>query len=316
MRHTLPEMSVLLVIGARRERAQRVLDALDAQTRADALEVVVIDLAAEGAPPLRRPGRVPMAYIPLPPTTAWGAARAVAVRRAQAELLAFVEDHCYPHPGWAEALLEAHRGPWAAVGYAFTNPNPDRYLARAAMFADYGIWAHPARTGPARLLPYNNVSYRRAALLALGDRLEQLLGSDFHVHRELSRRGLPMYVEGRALAAHENFTRLGSLLRANHHYARLLAADRVRNGRWGGPRRFAWGVGTLVVAPLISLGRRLGSLPGRRAVWGEAAAALPVLVVAAAWTGVGESLGYLLGPGTSGEEMRRWEVHAERGPPP
>src|SRR5690606_27179000 len=140
-----------------RERAQRVLDAVDAQTRADALELIVVDLGAAGAPPLRHPARVPLVHVPLPRTTAWGSARAAALRHAHADLVAYIEDHCYPEPGWAAALLDAHQGPWAAIGYAFTNPNPENYIARAALLVDYGKWAHPARTGPARLLPYNNV---------------------------------------------------------------------------------------------------------------------------------------------------------------
>jgi len=308
-----PELSVLVVIGARRERAQRLLDALDAQTRAEALEVVVADLAPVSTA-LRAPRRMPLLHLRLAPGTEWGRARGVALGQARADLVAFVEDHCYPQPGWAEALLEAHRGPWAAVGYAFTNPNPERYVARASMMADYGQWAHPARSGPARLLAYNNVSYKRAALRGLGERLEALLGSDFHVQGELRRRGLPMYVEGRALAAHENYARVSALLRANHHYARLLAAERARNERWGARRRLVWGVLTPFGAPLVSLGRMLGSLRGRRALWGAAAAATPVLVGSAVWTGVGEALGYLLGAGDSARQMTHWEVDAVRGP--
>jgi hypothetical protein len=43
--------------------------------------------------------------------------------------VAFIEDHGFPARDGAEKLIEAHVGPWAAVGYAFTNANPKSYLS-------------------------------------------------------------------------------------------------------------------------------------------------------------------------------------------
>jgi hypothetical protein len=38
-------------------------------------------------------------------------------------VVAFAEDHCYPDQHRAEALIAAHRGPWAADGPAMRNAN-------------------------------------------------------------------------------------------------------------------------------------------------------------------------------------------------
>ena len=45
-----------------------------------------------------------------------GNANAAGIRRAKAQIVALAEDHCFPDPQWAERLIAAHQGPWAAVG--------------------------------------------------------------------------------------------------------------------------------------------------------------------------------------------------------
>jgi Glycosyl transferase family 2 len=50
-------------------------------------------------------------------------ARATGVRHASAPVVALTEDHAYPAPGWAEALINAHKEGWAAVGPVMANAN-------------------------------------------------------------------------------------------------------------------------------------------------------------------------------------------------
>ena len=52
-------------------------------------------------------------------------ARAAGVRAASAPIVFIGETHSYPQPGWAEALLTAFEGPWAAVVPAIGNANPN-----------------------------------------------------------------------------------------------------------------------------------------------------------------------------------------------
>jgi hypothetical protein len=289
-----------------------VLDALYAQTAADAIEIIVIDVAGAGVPDLATSDRAKTTYVKRPALASWACARVEGVRCASAPVVAFIEDHCFPAEGWAAALIEAHRGPWAAVGYAFTNANPETYASRAGLFADYAPWAHPARHGPARLLPGNNVSYKREFLLTLGDRLETVIAPDFNLHEEIRGRGLPMFVESRALAAHENFTNVIGLLNANHYYCRLLAANRAESQAWGAAKRLAYGFGVPLGAPAIKFLRLLSSLRGRRALWPAFVASLPVLWLCYAWAAAGESAGYLFGAGRAEAGFNHWELEAER----
>jgi glycosyltransferase involved in cell wall biosynthesis len=306
-----PELSVILVAGDRRRRVERVLEAIAAQTFAGELETVVVDVTGDEASPLRFPDDLRMVLLALPRETTWGEARAAGLRRATAPVVAYIEEHCYPSHGWAEALMEAHREPWAAVGYAFTNANPESYPARTAMMLDYGRWAHPARGGAATLLPYNNVSYKREAIVSLGD-LEQSLDSDFHALGALARKGMSLAIEPRALVAHENFDRVAPFLRSHYHYCRLLAARRADLGNWSHARRALYVLATPFVAPPIYAGRLFGSLRGRRTLAGPMLTTLPVLVVKSIVAAIGETAGYALGPGNSVHGMKHYEIHAER----
>ena len=198
------------------------------------------------------------------------------------------------------------------MGYAFTNANPETYASRAGFISDYGYWAHPVPTGPSRLLPGNNISYKRDLLLEMEGQLDTILAPDFLIHEICNQRGLPMLIESQALAAHENFGRLSGLLHANHHYCRILAAHRVRTQSWGKLKRIVYGLGVPLGAPAIKMARLVRSLYNRRPLWSAFVTALPVILLTYLWAAIGESLGYLLGPGASERSFNQWELETER----
>src|SRR5690348_3856265 len=132
-----PELSVILVVGERRERSQGALNALCAQTAIDRMEIVVLDIAGD-APRLTCPATVSLTYLVEPHHETLGGSRYAAFRHATAPIAAFVEDHAIARRDWAESLIRAHAGGWAAVGYAFENSNPQTYLSRSCMVNDYG----------------------------------------------------------------------------------------------------------------------------------------------------------------------------------
>jgi len=296
-------LSAALIAGPCRSRAQKVLDALGRQTARQAMEIVVVDAGPPEASPLKPPEDVACKYVRRPGERRWTALRFELVHLARTPVVAFLEDHCYPSPGWAEALIERHREPWAAVGYAFTNANPVNYISRSAMVSDYGLWMHPVQPLPSKLLPGNNISYRRDTLLSFGDELEVLLSPDFSLQEKLRQMGAPICIEPRALAAHENWPRLGDLLRANYAFSRFLGARRALTQGWSRPRRWFYGIATPVSSPLFGTVRLLASLRGRLSLTGPVLAALPVDLLTHFWSGVGEATGYLLGEGNSCNEL-------------
>ena len=81
------------------------------------------------------------------------------------QIVAFVEDHCFPTPGWAEALLRAHERAWAGVGPVVLNANPKRTLSWANLLIEYGPWLHPRERGTVSHIPGHNSSYSLVVLM-------------------------------------------------------------------------------------------------------------------------------------------------------
>ena len=311
-----PDLTAAIVVGNNRRRSQEALDALNAQTMADRMEIVVVDLGRPDVPPLETSSRVFTRYVRLGPNASWGHGRAAAVRLATAPVIAFIEDHCTADRGWAEAVARAYADGWAAVSYAFTNPHGQYYVARAILAAEYGCWADPTRSRQARILPSGNVSYRRDLLLSLGPDLEAMLTPDFGVHEHCNRQGLGMYIEGGARVAHDSLGTLPNLASATFLFCRILAARRAETQHWSAAKRVAYGLATPIVAPAIACWRLFAS-PGQTAkgrlalVW-----YLPVLAVKFLSAAAGESLGYVAGIGPTTEaEFAEWELHVERTHP-
>jgi hypothetical protein len=300
----------VLVAGPCRARAERVVAALGGQSARARMEIVVVDLASER--PLAVPPGVGVRVVARPGLERWGEARLAGVHAARAPVVAFVEDHCVPAPDWAERLLDAHRGPWAGVGYAFTNANPETYVSRAALLARYGVFVHPARRGPARAVSGSNVSYKREALLELGTALGSLLDIDFVLQQELLRRGHALYVEPDALAAHENYPSLGDECRAGRAYCRVLAAHRAR--AWPRARRLAYGVLAPLGAPALRLLRLAASVRSRPTLWPGFAAGLPAIAAMYLSDGLGEAAGYLRGPAGAHRALLHFELERARSP--
>jgi len=307
-----PALSAVLVAGPCRQRAQRVLDALTAQTARASMEIVVVDLAPVSTVALATDRSTRATYIRRPGLTAWGVARAEAVQVACAPVVAFIEDHCYPSPEWADRLIQAHTGPWAAVGYAFTNANPQSWLSRVGLLARYGLFASPVPSGPARYVSGNNVSYKRDALLGFGQRLPALLDIDFNLQEALIDQGRALFVEAGAMAAHENYTTFRGECRAGRPYCRLLAAHRAAERGWNPVRRLAYGVLTPVAAPVLRLLRLTASLRRRTAHWPTFIAGLPIIAVLYLSDALGESAGYLWGAGDAARAVLAFELETER----
>lgn len=307
-----PALSAVCLLGSRRERLPRLIRSMADQTSTGELEVVLVD----GGPPGRRP-QVPeppgWKLVPWPRGGSFGEARAAGAREATGEVVAYLLDHAYPEPGWAEALIAAYRDrAWAAVGYAFRNANPGRYASRATFLAHFGPW-ESTESQATSLLPGNLVSYRRHELLALGPELDDLLDVDASVHRRLLGSGLGLAVEPGAVTAVECYRSVLDACRANAIYGRMLAARRARSEGWSAGRRLLNALPAPLVATAIRMARIWRGAQGRRR--GEMLACLPaVMAICLSWA-LGESSGYLLGEGGAPERLAYWELEAVRAQP-
>jgi hypothetical protein len=304
-------MTVVVVTGCQRHRAERNLACLLSQTALDSMEIVVTDTTPYLGT-LRGSEHASVRCLQRPDLNDVSSASAEAVRQARGEIIAFLEDHSYPSPGWAEAVIEAYNRPVAMVNYAFIDTEPQTYLSRSFLMTEYGRWMAPVRPGPILIAASNNISYRREVLLRFEDRLEDWLKVEYLMHRRIRELGGIVWLEPMAIVAHENWVRLTDGLRANAAMKRVTAGLLTSmRGRWRLPRRFFYAA-AMTIAPALHLWRLARSLWNRPSLWLHFLAALPVSVAVYCYASYYEALGYLFGPGHSREEFNRVELAVAR----
>src|SRR5689334_11244380 len=139
-------MSVVIVTPDHYQTIRKTVRYLRAQTAAHRLEVVVV------APKRDSLGFIETDFEPFHSLQIVGVeslevlapGKVSAVRRAHSPIVAFAEDHCYPEPEWATALITAHQSNWAAVGPVLRNANPQTMTSWAGFVLYFGAFAEPA----------------------------------------------------------------------------------------------------------------------------------------------------------------------------
>jgi len=299
------ELTAVVVAGPVRERAQKTIDRMCNQTLGNRLAIVVVDVVGDEFAELRTHGPSRVLYLRGTATMAWGASRAEGWRASTSPAVAFIEDHCFPARTWAEHVADAYRtGTWAAVGYAFTNANPASRTSRASFLADYGHYAHPAESRVVVRTQSNNISYRREAVERLGIPLDLLLENDWNTQKALREAGGQIYQAASALAAHHNFETMDEIVQEGFSHCRTMAAARAEREGWSGARRYAQGLATLPVAPVVRGYRLLRQVLKKPAQRKELLRALPELSAAFAAAASGEAMGYLAGVGDADRQLR------------
>ena len=303
-----PAMSVIITTPDSYDTIRALVRALRLQTARDALEVVIVapSVAAirAGLADLQdfRCWRI----VELGVLRSVGQAKTAGIRCATASVVVLTEDHCFPDPGWARGLIEAHRGDWAAVGPAMDNGNPQSLISWADFIIGYGPWFNPPGADEVELLPGHNTSYKRDLLLGYGERLEALLGAESNLHQDLRARGFRLYLEPAAKAFHTNFTKPSRWIPYLFYSGRVFAAERRRN--WPPLRRAGYSAGAWLI-PIVRFMRLIPEVRRTRPdlVAGVSAPLLFALIVDA----VGQGIGYALGAGQAAEKVARLEFHRE-----
>jgi hypothetical protein len=303
-----PSLSVALLTPEGFESLRRTVSCLATQDIASAIELLILAPAGQNvvvdeslATFFHSLRVIPVAY-----GTGTGDARAAAVREARAPIIAFAEDHSFPQDGWAAALVDAHRGPYAAVGPAVHNANPSTKVSWADLLMGYGPWLAPTTSGPRDHLPGHNSSYKRAPLLALGDELPALIEAETTLHWKLRAQGHSLYLDERARVAHTNFEAFPLWIWVSFHTGRMFAGTRAMHWPWW--RRAAFAAASPLI-PLVRLRRHLGQ--ARQVGWtaGRIAGLVPTLLAGLVANGIGEGMGTVAGAGRSGAKLVAWEFN-------
>ena len=226
-----PEVSVVIVTPDTYETIRETINHLRAQTVKDKLEIVIVAPSVKTLNPdeseLQDFAQSQVVIVGEIKSIAWG--NAAGIRHANAPIVALAEDHSYPDPSWAEALIRAHRQQWVAVGPVVRNANPENAISWADLLIGYGPWLDPT---PARIvsqLPGHNCSYKKAVLLEYGHKLESMLEAETVLHWDLCSRGFQIYLDSAAKISHTNFSLLSSWIPVQFLAGRVFAAARSRN---------------------------------------------------------------------------------------
>lgn len=310
------ELTVVIMVDSQRERCAWALESLCKQSAVDRMEILLLDFGTPDQPLVRGSEHPAVRRIGADATMGYGRALATAVGEARAPVVAFVEEHVVVLDGWAQALIDAHRGPWAAVCGEIRPGDLDRPVARRIELVSRHRWSEPAQRGESAVLRWQNVCYKRASLMRYADRLPLLLAAESVLFRQLREDGERLFVEPRARMVHAHEHRWGGFLVGSFHSARLGAAsasglDPKAFGRLAQAARYLVGAARW---PWV-LWRRTRSLPHPEQ-W------LPVLyrnlfyvfqyyVVHA----VAGALGALTGKGDSDRRFLSCELNADRHRP-
>lgn len=306
-----PEMSVVVITPDKYQTISKSIRHLRTQKGREKLEVILVAPCADRIELDESAMDEFLSYkvIEVGHMSSTARARAAGVLEASARVVAFVEDHAFPAPGWAEALINRHREEWAAVGPVISNANPRSTTSWTNLLIEYAQWLEPDEGGERDHLPGHNGSYKRDILLQYGDQLEAMLDAESILHWDLRAKGHRLWLESKARTFHQNFSVRSPSIPLRFNGGRLFASARARE--WPLWRRFIF----TLAAPLIPLVRcyrivRELSRPGRpRHLLPRV---LPALFVGLAFDGAGEMVGYALGAGDAMRKLSDMEFHRER----
>src|SRR5947207_1330212 len=119
----IPELSVIMLLPDGYESRRRAISFLEKQTKREQIELVLV---APSHLDVRLDEKQLESFgshrlLKLSEFNHPGQGLAVGILAARAPVVAYVEEHSFPEPGWAQALLGAHQGLYAAVGCAMGN---------------------------------------------------------------------------------------------------------------------------------------------------------------------------------------------------
>ena len=217
--------------------------------------------------------------------------REKAFHEAAAPILTFTEDHAFPEPDWAEALVKAHEGDYAAVGPMMHVANPFNAISYADILLGYGPWLNPLESGETEYIAGHNGSYKRQILLdVFGDDIKAYLDTEILIAQRLRSQGHKLYTESQAHIHHVNFSRFRPWFLHIFNTGRLLGALRTKD--WDMFRRLVYALGSPLI-PWVRLYRTypdiIRSEDRRQKLW----SIIPTLIIGLHVSAFGEFVGYL-----------------------
>ena len=298
---------MLLICHRHFDDVKQTLRHLSAQTIAAHLELVLIVQPA--SKPTLEPGRWAtighVQILELPSIGLFAEAWAQGIHQATAPYFVLGEDHSFPAPQWAEALVDALSQGFTAVCPAIESAN--RSLTALANYLNcFGSFFQPTGLEPRQTLAGHNSAYRRDVMRRRFPNLATALRSEASTHLVLAAEGHQLRVVGTASTAHVNLSRWPNYCSQSFLGGQIFGAHRAV--RWTLGRKLT-ATAALPLVPFVRTWRirRLLSSPEKRGLmrWPAVIPAMFAGLLLHAW---GEVWGYWRGEQNAAERYSFFEA--------
>jgi hypothetical protein len=275
-------MSVILLMPRTVAGIQHTIRCLQQQSVADQIELVIVgesedelhrarQLASSWPETAASRGFAGVRVVSFPRLGSLAAGRAAGVLHSSGKVIAFAEDHCFPEPQWAEALMEAHQGNCDLVGPRMVCANPETALSWVCLALHFSGAAIPDSHGPADAVPSHNTAFKRDVLLdrkalSLADlpltndsetadkgydellsAVESAMEMEYLLQCRMGSLGFQAWQESRAVTRHINISRLGPAMKHALAGGWLYGAKRATQEKWGAGRKLF----QILMTPLV-----------------------------------------------------------------
>lgn len=320
MTETIAPRLSFVIVARRFAHPRRVIEHLLRQTALAEIELVLVTedratFAADQTLLSRFPHHVVIEHGPI---RRIADAVAHGMRAARAPLVMWGEDHAFPAPDYAERVLARAHEPWTAIGPGFRNANPTVALGWAMLLTSYTVWVEATGGGEQADIPGHDSSYRREALLALGDDLPALLEPQGGLHARLRAEGGTLLFDPGITIHHINPSRIDAALQHRFDSGVRTATLRSTRERWSVIRRIAHAV----ALPLwwarrtrwaLGAWLRIRRAPLRCAGDAARSPAVPAwIALAGLFASLGEAFGALAGDTDSAIALAEFELDRSR----
>jgi hypothetical protein len=274
-----------------RERAERSLRAILAAGERAPLEVIVVDTEPT-LPPIDGTTSANVVREECPDAPSFAHAKLAGLKRCSATRVAFVEDHAFVAPGWAQGVLRGFDTGAEVVVYTFRDATPETLISRSFVLLAYGRWMSEKFAGDREHGPGNNVAYLVETLLRQGDRLEDLMHVEYFLHRLIREQGGRVHQEPTACSAHANWDTVHGTLMDTCMSSRLFAHQRVilEKPSW---RRRVFLATLMPLLPGLLFWRYARILRRDSDILRQFLRRAPVILFLIFCTGISEAIGYL-----------------------